>query len=235
MSEDHRITEVEIAAPRDVVWRALREPAEIRNWFGWEAPTLDEEIRMIFVDGAEADAAKGIIQFGEWEGVSDRFELSERDGKTVVGVVRHGTPPAEGWGVGYDEVVEGWITFCQQLRFYLETHRGDMRRTLWFSAKTGPGTIEAVGLIGIGEAGSRYERELSPGDRVSGDVWHWSRHQLGVLVEQWSGGLIVVADRTGGGGTALLTVYGLSDAEFDALGARWRTWWGAAYPQSAGA
>ncbi len=73
------------------------------------------------------------------------------------------------------------------------------------------------------------------GDRVSGDVWHRSRHQLGVLVEQWSGGLIVVADRTGGGGTALLTVYGLSDAEFEALGVRWRTWWEAAYPQNAGA
>jgi len=54
-------------------------------------------------------------------------------------------------------------------------------------------------------------------------------------VEQWSGGLIVVADRTGGGGTALLTVYGLSDAEFEALGVRWRTCRTAAYPQSAGA
>lgn len=102
MSEDRRIVEVEIAVPRDVVWRALRDPAEVRNWFGWEAATLDEEIKTIFVDGARADEAKGIIQFGDWEGVSDRFELSERNGKAVLGVVRHGTTPTW-WEAAYPQ------------------------------------------------------------------------------------------------------------------------------------
>ncbi len=232
MSEEHRIVEVQIAAPKAVVWRVLRDPAEVRNWFGWEAPSLDEEIRMIFVDGADADEAAGTIQFGEWEGTSDRFELTERGDGTLLTVVRRGTPPEGGWGVHYDEVVEGWITFLQQLRLYVEAHRGDGRRTLRLSSEAGPGAIEAVGLIGAGETGSHFARELSPGDRVSGEVWHWGRHQLGVTVAEWSGGLIMVGDREAGGGTALLTVYGMGDAEFAALETRWRTWWGAAYPQS---
>jgi hypothetical protein len=232
VSEEHPIVAMEIAAPRDVVWRALREPEQIAQWFGWEAPSLAEEIKFIFVDGATADEAAGTISFGEWEGNTDRIEIAAVGERTSFRMVRRGPVPAEGWGVAYDEVYEGWITFFQQLRHYLERHRGDRRRTLWFSSKSGPGTIEAIGLIGAGAAGTRCERELSPGDRVSGEVWHWSRHQLGVLVEEWSGGLIVVADRTGGGGTALLTVHGLDDAEFAALENRWRTWWGTAYPQS---
>ncbi len=107
MSEEHKVAEVGIAAPRAVVWQALRDPVEIRRWFGWETPDIDAEITMIFVDGAEADEAAGIIQFGEWEGVKDRFELGERDGKTVVSVVRTGAPPEGGWDASHNEVVEG--------------------------------------------------------------------------------------------------------------------------------
>jgi hypothetical protein len=233
MSEE-LIVEMDIAAPRELVWQALRDPVRLREWFGWEAPTLDEEIRFIFVDGVAADEAAGTISFGEWEGSSDRLQLNEQDGGTRLRAVRTGPAPAEGWAAANDEVYEGWITFFQQLRFYLELHRSDVRRTLRFASKTGRGAIETVGLLGVGEAGSHYERSLSPGDSVSGEVWHWSRHQLGVLVEQWSGGLIVVADQAGGGGTALLTVYGLSDAEFEALEQRWRTWWEATYGTGAG-
>lgn len=33
---DPIIVEVTVAAPPDAVWRALRDPAEIRRWHGWE-------------------------------------------------------------------------------------------------------------------------------------------------------------------------------------------------------
>jgi len=228
MSEEHRIAEVEIAAPRDVVWQALRDPVEISRWFGWETPDIEAEVRMIFVDGAQADEGRGIIRFGEWEGVGDRFELGERNGRTVLSVVRTGAPPEGGWEASHDEVVEGWTSFIQQLRLYLETHRADTRRTLRFSSRTGPGAIEALGLIGVGAVGSHFARELTPGDEVSGEVWFWSRHQVGVVVAEWGGGLLIAGDRPAGG-TALLTVYGLSDSEFEGLERRWRTWWEAAY------
>lgn len=224
-----KIAEVGIAVPRALVWQALREPQQIRNWFGWETPDLGGEIEMIF-GGVTADEAAGTIDFGEWQGTADRFELAERGGSTVLSVVRTGPAPEGGWGAAHDDVIEGWISFIHQLRLYLERHRADTRRTLWFSSKTGPGAIEALGLIGVGAAGEHYARELSPGDIVSGEVWHWARHQVGVEVEQWSGGLVIAGDRPAGGGTALLTLYGLSDAEFAALETRWKTWWSAAYP-----
>jgi len=106
MEEEHKVAEVEIAARRNVVWQALRDPAEIRRWFGWETPDIEAEIAMIFVDGAEADEATGIIQFGEWEGVADRFELDGRADKTILSVVRSGTPPEGGWEASHNEVIE---------------------------------------------------------------------------------------------------------------------------------
>lgn len=33
---DPVICEVVVAAPADAVWHALREPAELRRWFGWD-------------------------------------------------------------------------------------------------------------------------------------------------------------------------------------------------------
>jgi uncharacterized protein YndB with AHSA1/START domain len=45
---DRVIIEVVVAAPIDTVWRALRDPVEIRRWFGWEHPGLAEEVDYIF-------------------------------------------------------------------------------------------------------------------------------------------------------------------------------------------
>jgi len=44
--------EVSVDAPRDVVWRTLTEPEQIRHWFGWDYDKLDEEIHVIFVEHA---------------------------------------------------------------------------------------------------------------------------------------------------------------------------------------
>jgi uncharacterized protein YndB with AHSA1/START domain len=53
------LIEVTMAAPVDAVWRALRDPAEIRRWFGWDYDGLDEEIRLILEEGAEASSRTG--------------------------------------------------------------------------------------------------------------------------------------------------------------------------------
>ena len=54
---DPVVAEVVIAAPADAVWRALREPAEIRRWFGWDYDGLDAEIEFIFE--RESDRLRG--------------------------------------------------------------------------------------------------------------------------------------------------------------------------------
>jgi hypothetical protein len=141
------ICEVVIAAPADAVWRALREPSEIRRWFGWDYDGLDDEIDLIFRAQAKADDAERTLDLGEGGLVS----LEDRGDATVVRVRR--AAPA-----GYDEVNEGWITFVQQLRFYLERHPGRERRTVhiptggdeWFRSEHQSGHVREDGSLVIG-------------------------------------------------------------------------------------
>ena len=143
---DPVICEVVIAAPVDAVWRALREPSEIRRWFGWDYDGLDEEIEYIFQSQAKADDAARLLDFGEGGAIA----LEERGDATAVRVTRAVAD-------GYDEVNEGWITFVQQLRFYLERHRGRERRTVhiatggdeWFSSEHQAGHVREDGSLVI--------------------------------------------------------------------------------------
>lgn len=233
--QDRVIVEMTIAAPVETVWAAMRDPEQLRNWFGWDADTLQDEIQFIFFDHAEADEATRVISFGEYEGVADRVELRATAGGTVLRVVRSGPVTAD-WNAFYEDTWEGWTTFFQQLRFLLERHPEAKRRTLFLSGKPPtPGAlpVEALRLNALwsAAAGSKTTFELPVGETVSGTVWHHSEHQVGMSVDGWGDGLLVITDQPApnggpnGGGTALLTTFGLSDAEFAALEQRWTAWW----------
>ena len=144
---DPVIVEIEIAAPVDAVWRALRERDEIKRWFGWEYDGFDEEIDFIFFQASEADDEAKTLDGGP----GGRIALEARGDRTVVRVTR---PEPAG---GYDEVNEGWLTFIQQLRFYLERHPGQDRRTEhvpvggeeWFRSEHQVGEVRADGALVI--------------------------------------------------------------------------------------
>jgi uncharacterized protein YndB with AHSA1/START domain len=151
---DPVVVEVVVAAPVEAVWRALRDPAEIRRWFGWqydEQGGLDEEIRYIFVEHSTADDEAHVLDGGEGGTIS----LEPQGDRTVVRVTR--AAPAGGWEGVYDEVNEGWLTFIQQLRFYLERHAGQERSTLhvsasgdeWFRSEHQIGTVREDGALVI--------------------------------------------------------------------------------------
>jgi hypothetical protein len=78
------------------------------------------------------------------------LSLEDRDESTVVRVRR----ASDG---GYDEINEGWITFVQQLRFYLERHPGKKRRSEhvptrgeeWFSTEHQSGRVREDGALVI--------------------------------------------------------------------------------------
>jgi len=237
------IVDITIAAPIDTVWAALRDPAQIAQWFGWDAPSLLEEIQFIFVDGATADPGGRVLQFGEWEGASDAIELSTTPGGTRLRLVRAGGAPVDWTGV-YEDITQGWINFFQQLRLALERHPGKDRRTLYLSGPSKPGVGEPSAELGLGgftalTPGAPYAARLATGEDLSGEVWYQTHFQTALTVGQWGEGLLVVTDmgvspkRPHGGGSVLLTTYGFSDAEFTALEARWRDWWSAHYPAPA--
>ena len=146
---DPVIVEVVIAAPVETVWRALRDPAELRRWFGWEYEGLEEEIRFIFFEASNTDDDARVIDGGP----SGAIAVEARGDQTVVRVTR--PAPAGSWDGIYDEINEGWLTFFQQLRFYLERHAGQDRRTThvplegdeWFRAENQIGTVRADGAL----------------------------------------------------------------------------------------
>jgi hypothetical protein len=203
--------EVAIAAPRDLVWRALTEPAEIRRWFGWDYEGLDEEIRYIFVDHATPQPPDRI----ELDGGEGAIEVVADGPRTVVRVVRPGPLGDAAWEDLYDEMEEGWRAFFQQLRYALERRPGEDRRTLFLAgeAVAGP-VVEALAA------------------RLPGRPCHESRHQRAVEFDRYGGGLAVVKspllDAPASGQVwILLTTYGLDDGAFADLRGDWSAWWSA--------
>jgi hypothetical protein len=210
MTEAERIAivEVPIAAPVDEVWRWLRDPERIRRWHGWEYDGLDEEIRAIYLDGAEADEGARRLGFA---GVGTTFEVEEpAAGRTRLRV----TEPAPVGDDTFDEVAEGWITFVHQLAFALEEHPDEERRTLHLA--------DATSGVEAGAPGEAFEVTTPWGDRLSGTVRYRTANQVGLRVEQFGDGLLVQhAPPPRGSGRAILTLYGFDDAALAALEERW--------------
>jgi hypothetical protein len=146
--------ETTIAAPFERVWHALRDRDEIRRWHGWDYDGLDEEIEIIYFRDVAADEAAGTLTMAD----GSRFEL-ERAGDATVVRVRMASE-----NDGYDEIREGWLSFVMQLRFALERHPGEDRRTLKRSA-------------------SAHE--------PSGEELYRSDHQTGVIVDEYGPGLVI--------------------------------------------
>jgi uncharacterized protein YndB with AHSA1/START domain len=205
--------EVVVEAPRDVVWRALTDPGEIRRWFGWDYDGLEEEIRFIFVDHAKP-AAPDRIEL-EDGGPGQTIELEADGPRTIVRVVRPGPLEQADWDELYDDMEEGWHMFFQQLRHYLERHPGEDRRTLFLSGEARPSEVLAA-----------VESEL-PGER-----WYDGRHQCGIATEELGGGLAIVVAAAQpldsgerGRMSVTLTSYGLDDEAFASARGEWEARW----------
>jgi hypothetical protein len=219
--------DVTVAAPVDVVWEALRDPSEIPGWFGWEYDGLTEEIDAIFLENASASDDEHTVEL--WGG--DRFLLEARGDETVLHVTR-AAPAGESW----DGIYEGWITFVQQLRFALARHRGEERRTLYLSrASKGavdplPPEIVHADTLALAP-GERYKATVPTGETLSGELWYRSAHQIGLTVDDYGDGLLVLTGKPAalepphGGGIVLVTTYGLDDEALEAVHRRWTEWW----------
>lgn len=226
---------VTVAAPVETVWDALRDPKTIRHWHGWEydeGSGLDGEIDVIYQQDATADDAAHVLSV---QG-GDEFRLEPDGDGCLITLTRapHGTDPD--WEQYYDAVTEGWITFLHQLKFAVERHPGAERRTIFLSGQGTAGSpMDLLGVDGLGAAGSPYRADLA-GQQVHGTVWFRSEHQLGLTVDEWGDGLVVLSHvgpsetKPDGGVMAVLSTYGLDQAGFDGLRGRWSDWWSERYP-----
>src|SRR5688500_12558300 len=170
---DRVLVELTIAAPADAMWEAMRDPAKIYNWFGWDADSLKDEIEYIFVTHAKRDEAKKVLFF---EGVPDRFELIDQGGQTVLRVVRT-VAETDSWDGVYEDMTEGWISFVQQLKLAMEQHDLGPRRTIYLEGAAKPGGQAPIEALGLGDAagtpaGEPVRVTLPTGERVEGQAWH---------------------------------------------------------------
>jgi hypothetical protein len=137
--------EVVIAAPADTVWRAMRDRAEVRRWFGWDYDGLDDEIEMIFFGDTGVDDEARTLDFGP----AGLLALEAQGDTTVVRLVRAVPDGHESWDGVYDDINEGWLTFVQQLRFMLERHPGQDRREALHIPLTGEPFFETENQVGV--------------------------------------------------------------------------------------
>jgi uncharacterized protein YndB with AHSA1/START domain len=233
MAEQRELVTLTLAASADEAWRALRDPATIRRWFGWDYEGLDDEIRQYFLGHSEASDEDRTLTWPD----TGQFAIEPAGAGTSLLRVTWAAP-ADGasWDDVYDDIPEGWLTFVHQLAFLLARHRDDERRTLFVGGSPrdgGPLPIAALGLAGIADQspGSRYEADGPGGERWAGEVWFRTRRQLGLTVEAYGDGLVVLAERPEDPPSAMVvvTTYGLDDAGFAAVEDRWNAWWEAGY------
>lgn len=214
--------QVTVAAPADEVWRSLRDRTAIRRWHGWDSAELETEIDSIYFTDVTEEAERRTLTVNG----GDRFEVEPHDGGARITLTRAPLSGDPDWDAYYDEITEGWTTFLHQLRFAVERRPGASRRTLLFSSPdTASDTL--IGRLGLdGPAGqppgTRYTATVA-GQDIAGEVWFRSANQLGVTVDGWGEGLLVIAGTPASGTSmAVLSTYGLPVEEFEELEERWR-------------
>ncbi|SDY55892.1 hypothetical protein SAMN05421684_0354 [Asanoa ishikariensis] len=191
--------ETTVDAPAATVRRHFSEPALIRQWFGWDYPSLDDEIKMIFLDDVRTVAPD---QIGLGEDHTITF-TGVGPARTVVRIETPGTPTDD-----LDMIEEGWRQFLEQLRFLLERDLAG-RRTVYLDGRAAPATLAAA--------------------LDAGSAWHTGRFQritvdpdghLVALVTQAPVDSTEPAD-------AMVTIstFGLDDAAFAEVEAAWTARW----------
>ncbi|HTU14901.1 MAG TPA: SRPBCC domain-containing protein [Solirubrobacterales bacterium] len=200
--------EVEIRVEPDRLWRAVTDPQEVAQWFGWDAETLADEIQFIFVDHPVIDGERMRMASEE---MGQYTEVAQSGANSVIRAVQSGDEPEDG---EFDGMKAGWIAFFHQLKRYVEEHDGETRRTIF--------------LRGTGNAASVA---AAVGQRLPGDVWFTDDHTRVIATPDFGPGLgalntVPPLDADESGDTNFtLTTFGLSDSEFAALAEQWLAWW----------
>lgn len=194
------------ASPAEV-WRALTETRRIRQWFGWDFPGIEAEIEEIFVEGARQLTGHRLGLAADQE-----IALTRKDGGTVITVVMPGPLDDASWDDIYDGMEEGWRTFFEQLRFYLQRHAKGRRRTLYLTGiANGPDVLNALK------------------EQLEGEQWHDSRYQR--MSIDSGGNLVGVAGQRPLAAaednpmSVTVTTYDMNEDAFERLREEWTERW----------
>lgn len=234
------VVAVDVASPPDVVWSALRDPAQIGRWFGWDYDGLDAEIQQIFVEEA-VEASRGDVRTLSWPD-GDAIAVAPAGGGTHLAISRRARPGEDARAGGPDEIDDGWTQFAHQLRYALDRHPQGRRRTVAaIDLDAGPVGAGPVYRLGVAAAdgvpvGGTWEVARTIGDQpetvVGGTIWYRSERQAGYAVDDPAGDALLVVQTTPvethpphGRVSLVMSTYGLDDDAFAEVERRWTAWW----------
>jgi len=243
---------IPVAAPTDVVWRALTEARELMRWFPLEAgvsPGRGGTMRMCWPGEFEEEAridvwepgrhlrVLGFPSGGAMTLVTDYY-LESSGGGTVVRVVSSGFGAGEEWDELYEGVRCGWEFELRSLRQYLERHRGEDRRVAWartcFSCGhaaaweriTRPGGWFGAAGLTLASPGERYRFRTATGEELAGRVEvSEAPRQFAGTVENWNHGLFRLelwGREAAGRAVAWLATWGEPSRDIAALEQAWQ-------------
>lgn len=161
---------IELDLPRERVWRALTEAAELERWFPLEARVEPGEGGLIHLSWKNEFAGDSEIlswdppsllrttwKWGEGEGEAQvtEYRLEARGGSTFLRVVTSGFPEGAEWDEWVEGTRLGWRFELRSLKHYLERHRGEDRGVLYLRRRVRLSREEAwerlFGPSGVGE------------------------------------------------------------------------------------
>jgi uncharacterized protein YndB with AHSA1/START domain len=165
----------------------------------------------------------------------NEYTLERRDGKTVLRFVHSGIPDSPDWDGFYDGTDSGWRSFFRTLRHYLEHHAGKPRTVVKIVGKL-PASLEdgwqrLTGPSGFGFqpiAGHAFSTRTGAGDPLHGDVvFVKAPGQLELSIKELDDAFFAHAMACAGADQYVYTVlslYGKSQPEVDAIRAKWEPW-----------
>jgi len=246
--------EIIIDAPLEAVWKAIVDGEELTRWFVDEAsvtPGVGGTVEISW-DGGEkgrnqidvwepnqklrlSKPGPAAAQGGESTPMVLEYTIERRDGKTVLRLVHSGIPSGPEWDSFYDGTNSGWPSFFRTLRHYLEHHPGKSRATIKVIGKlpvsleegwarlTGPGGFRFTPV-----AGQAFSTTTSAGDVVHGKVVFVKEPgMLEITVDELDQAYLAHAMAGAGPNQyvyTVLSVYGKSAEEVEAIRAKWQTW-----------
>jgi len=228
--------EIVIDAPIEAVWKAITDAEELTRWFVEEA-SVEPGVGGTFTISWGGDE-KGQSRIDEWEPnrklrvtlmpfemgrakydgttpMVDEYTIERRDGKTVLRLVSSGIPDAPEWDGFYNGTDSGWKSFLRTMRHYLEHHGGKPRTT-----------IKVVGKL-TGSLEDAWAR-LRPAMESRGTVvFEKAPSILEVNIPEIGQAYLAHSMSCAGGSQyvyTMLSVYGKTPAEVEAIRAKWQPW-----------
>jgi len=177
----------------------------------------------------------GAAKYDATSPIIDEYTIERRDGKTVLRLVSSGIPNASTWDGFYDGTNSGWKSFFRTLKHYLEHHAGKPRAAIKVVGKL-PGSREdawahLVGALGFGvepPAGQPFATRTNRGEPLSGDVVYVKAPEwLELNIRELGDAFFAHSVACAGGGNfvySLLSLYGKTAAEVEAIRAKWEPW-----------